>query len=131
MNSWYNIILTIIIGSFSGIVGGALGLGGTPVILPALIMLNVIPDYKKVVGTILFSLLPPISLLAVFEYGKRKQIDYLLGTLLFISYFITAYYGSLINSMYSPRTLKYATSIAFIFIGLLFFYNARYSTIIE
>ena len=131
MNSWYNIILTIIIGSFSGIVGGALGLGGTPVILPALIMFNVIPDYKKVVGTILFSLLPPISLLAVFEYGRKKQIDYLLGTLLFISYFITAYYGSLINSMYSPRTLKYVTSVAFIFIGLLFFYNARYSSVLE
>ena len=131
MFSYYSVIITAIIGIISGILGGAFGLGGTPFMLPALILLNVIPDYKKIVGTIMFSLLPPISLLAVFEYGKRKQIDYLLGTVLFISYFIAAYYGSVINAMYSARTLKYATGFSFLIIALMFFYNARYSNIIE
>jgi uncharacterized membrane protein YfcA len=131
MISVYTTIITTAIGILSGLVGGALGLGGTPVMLPALILLNVIPNYNKVVGTILFSLLPPVSLLAVFEYGRKKQIDYWLGTVLFVSYFAAAYYGSVINTMYSTRTLKYATGIIFLIVAFMFLYNARYSSIIE
>ena len=56
------ILVSIIIGIISGIIGGALGIGGTVFMLPLLLLTNIIPDYKTIVGTLLFSLLPPISL---------------------------------------------------------------------
>ena len=56
--------------------------------LPGLILLNVSKNFNTAVGTILFSLLPPVSLLAVIEYYKRDQVDMKIGTILFITYFV-------------------------------------------
>lgn len=117
-------IYSIIVGILSGILGGAFGLGGSFVMLPGLILLKIVPDYKTAVGTILFSLLPPVSLLAVIEYSKRKQVDYVVGTLLFITYFLAAYIGALINKSYSNKILKYGCAFTFLLITLYFFYDA-------
>ena len=93
------IILTVLVGIISGIVGGAFGLGGSVIMLPALLLLNIIPNYKTAVGTVLLSMLPPISVLAVVDYYKRKQVDVTIGVILFITYFLSAKYGSKINSI--------------------------------
>jgi len=118
------ILNSILVGTISGILGGAFGLGGSFIMLPGVILLNIVSDYKTAVGTILFSLLPPVSLLAVIEYGKRKEIDYLVGTILFITYFIAAYLGSYINKLYSTKTLEYACAFTFLLITIYFFYRA-------
>ena len=119
-----NIIYSILIGTLSGILGGAFGLGGSFIMLPGLILLNVVKDFNTAVGTILFSLLPPVSLLAVIEYYKRDQVDMKIGTILFITYFIAAYFGSKINAMYSQKTLEYACATVFLMITIFFYYHA-------
>ena len=117
-------ILTLMLGLLSGIFGGAFGLGGTFVMLPGLLLLGIIADYKTAVGTVLLSLLPPISILAVIEYYKRKKVDTYIGIILCITYFFGAYFGSLINNMYSIKTLEYVTSFSFLMISAMFFYMA-------
>ena len=117
-------ILTLMLGLLSGIFGGAFGLGGTFVMLPGLLLLGIISDYKTAVGTILLSLLPPISILAAIEYYKRKKVDTYIGIILCITYFFGAYFGSLINNMYSIKTLEYVTSFSFLMISAMFFYMA-------
>jgi uncharacterized membrane protein YfcA len=119
-----NIIYSILIGIVSGILGGAFGLGGSFIMLPGLILLNVVKDFNTAVGTILFSLLPPVSLLAVIEYYKRDQVDMKIGTILCITYFITAYFGSKINAMFSQKTLGYACATVFLMITIFFYYHA-------
>jgi uncharacterized membrane protein YfcA len=119
-----NILYSILIGTLSGLLGGAFGLGGSFVMLPGLILLNVTKDFNTAVGTILFSLLPPVSLLAVIEYYKRDQVDIKIGTILFITYFLAAYFGSLINKMYDQKTLEYACATVFLMITLYFYYHA-------
>jgi uncharacterized membrane protein YfcA len=118
----YRQIIALLIGTIGGVVGGGLGLAGSAIMLPLLILFNIIPNYHKMAGTILFSVLPPISLLAVIEYGKRKQIDYLIGVLLFISYFFGAYYGTIINANYTSKTLIYASSLTLFIVSLILFY---------
>jgi uncharacterized membrane protein YfcA len=118
-------ILTLILGFLSGIFGGAFGLGGTFIILPGLILLGIISDYKTAVGTVLLSMLPPISLLAVIEYYKRKKVDTYIGIVLCITYFFGAYFGSFINHMYSNKTLEYFTAFSFFIISVMFFYMAH------
>lgn len=113
-------VYSIIIGALSGILGGAFGLGGSFVMLPLLLLFQISKDFSSAIGTVLLSLLPPVSLLAVFEYAKRKKIDYWVGTILFISYFIFAYVGSLINKMYSEKLLLFLCGILFIIIGIYF-----------
>jgi uncharacterized membrane protein YfcA len=119
-----NIIYTVLIGALSGILGGAFGLGGSFVMLPGLILLNVVKDFNTAVGTILFSLLPPVSLLAVVEYYKRDQIDIKIGTILFVTYFLAAYLGAKINKMYDQKTLEYACATVFLMITIYFYYHA-------
>jgi uncharacterized membrane protein YfcA len=119
-----NIIYSILIGTLSGILGGAFGLGGSFVMLPGLILLNVVKDFNTAVGTILFSLLPPVSLLAVIEYYKRGQVDMKIGTILFVTYFLAAYLGAQINKMYDEKTLEYACATVFLMITIYFYYHA-------
>ena len=122
----YRYILALLIGTIGGILGGALGLAGTSIMLPLLILSNILPNYHKMTGTLLFSILPPLSLLAVIEYGKRKQIDYLIGVLLFISYFIGAYYGAIININYTAKTLIYSSSLTLFIVSVVLFYIGYY-----
>ena len=119
-----NIISSIIIGTISGILGGAFGLGGSFIMLPGLILLNVTKDFNTAVGTILFSLLPPVSLLAVIEYYKRGQVDIKIGTILFVTYFLSAYIGSKINEMYDQKVLEYSCATVFLCITIYFYYHA-------
>jgi uncharacterized membrane protein YfcA len=119
-----NILYATLIGIISGILGGAFGLGGSFVMLPGLILFNVTKDYNTAVGTILFSLLPPISLLAVIEYYKREQVDITIGIILFVTYFFAAYLGAKINQMFSQKTLEYACGHIFLLIALFFYYHA-------
>lgn len=118
------IILTLLIGSIAGIIGGAFGQVGTFIILPALLIFDIIPDYKTAVGTIILAMLPPISAFAAIDYYKRKRIDFLVAALLCISYTIAAKYGAVINNKYSTKTLKAMTALTFFIVGLYFSWSA-------
>jgi uncharacterized membrane protein YfcA len=118
-------IITVLLGLLSGVFGGAFGLGGTFVMLPGLLLLGIISDYKTAVGTVLLSLLPPISILAVIEYYKRKKVDTYIGLILCITYFFGAYVGSFINDMYSNKVLEYFTAVSFLLLSAVFFYMAH------
>jgi len=118
------IIYSVLVGTISGILGGAFGLGGSFIMLPGIILFNIVPNYNTAVGTILFSLLPPVSLLAVIEYAKRKEVDYVVGTILFVTYFIAAYLGAYVNKLYDAKTLEYGCAFTFLLITIYFFYRA-------
>jgi len=114
------IILTAIIGSIAGLVGGGLGIGGTFIMLPSLLFLNIITDYNLAIGTVVVSMLPPVSILAAIEYYKRKKVDFLIAGVLCISYMIAAKYGAFFNKEYSNKTLKYTTSLIFFLFSMYF-----------
>ena len=119
-----NILYSILIGTLSGILGGAVGVGGSFIMLPGLILLNVTKNFNTAVGTILFSLLPPVSLLAVIDYYKRGEVDMTIGTVLFVTYFLAAYLGAKINKMYDQKTLEYTCATVFLLITVYFYYHA-------
>jgi uncharacterized membrane protein YfcA len=118
------IVLTIFIGIISGLVSGTLGVGTTSIMYPLLLLFNVIPEHKTLIGTMLFVLLLPISLFAVIEYGKRQQIDYLIGGSLCLSFFFASYYGSILNKFYNDKTLKQLSAFLFLIITIYLFYDA-------
>lgn len=119
------ILLTILIGAGSGVIGGAIGINGSFLMLPAVLFLNIISDYKMAVGTILLSVLPPLSLLAVIDYYKRKKVDITIGLILSLSYFIAAKYGAILNREYNSKTLKYSTAFIFFMCGFYFLWSAH------
>ena len=62
------------IGLISGGLGGVVGGGADAVIVPMLVALGVVSNYKMAVGTSLAMLLPPVGLFAVWKYYKSGNV---------------------------------------------------------
>lgn len=123
-----DMLLTIILGSIAGIMGGALGQSGAETMLPGLLILGIVPNFKTAAGTILLTLVPPISLLAALQYYRRGQVRVITSVTLFIFYFITAFIGAYLTKDVSNRTLEYLTAVYFMIISVFFFWNAYTGT---
>ena len=123
-----SIILTILLGSLSGLFGGALGQSGAEIMLPGLLIMGIVPNFKIAAGTVLLAIVPPISILAVYEYYVRKQIQFITSFILFICYFITAYFGAYITRQVNDKTLEFVTGIYFLIISIFFFWNSYTGT---
>lgn len=123
-----DILLTILLGSLAGLSGGALGQSGAEVMLPGLLILNIVPDFKTAAGTVLLAIIPPISLLAVLEYYKRGQVKVWTSVILFVTYFFVAFIGAYITKNISNKVLEYLTACYFLIISLFFFWNAYTGT---
>jgi len=114
---------SIVLGTIAGFIGGAFGLAGSVLLVPGLIFMKIIPSYTMAVGTVLFSMLPPISILAVLEYRKRKQINYGIGAILCITTTIAAYFGAYCNRWMSQQFIKYCAAVILLILSLGMFYS--------
>jgi uncharacterized membrane protein YfcA len=123
-----DILLTIFLGALAGLSGGALGQSGAEVMLPGLLLLNIVPDFKTAAGTVLLAIIPPISLLAVLEYYKRGQVRVWTSVILFITYFFVAFIGAYLTKNISNKALEYITGFYFLIISIFFFWNAYTGT---
>lgn len=123
-----DILSTILLGSIAGLSGGALGQSGAETMLPGLLILGIVPNFKTAAGTVLLALVPPISLLAALQYYKRDQVQVWTSVILFICYFLMAFIGAYITINISNQTLEYITGIYFLIISGFFFWNAYTGT---
>ena len=121
-------ISTILLGTFAGVLGGALGQSGAETILPGLLILGIVPDFKTAAGTTLLTILPPLSLLAIIQYYKRGQVQIITGVILMISYFFAAYVGALMTKNVENSMLELIAGVYFIIIGLFFIWNSYTGT---
>lgn len=120
--------LTICLGLVAGLFGGSLGQSGAELMLPGLLLLGIVADYKTAAGTVLLTILPPLSLGAVFVYYKRNQVAVTTALILMVSYFIAAYFGAKITKDIPQHTLQLVASIYMISIGVFMFWNSRTKT---
>lgn len=67
----HNLFKLMFIGTLTGIVASFVGGGAEILIVPLLVYLNVVKDYKVAIGTSLASLLLPIGIVAVFFFAKE------------------------------------------------------------
>ncbi len=118
------LIKTILVGIFTGMIGSFFGVIGSSILLPSLLFFNIVKDYDTAIGTILLTLLPPTTLLAVVEYNKRKQVNYEIGIILFITYFFASYIGAYFNKFFHQKILLYGCATLYLFITMFFYYYA-------
>ena len=117
-------ILTIFLGIFAGLFGGALGQSGAETLMPGLLILGIVPNFKVAAGTVLLTILPPLSLLAIYQYYKRGQIAIQTSLILMVSYFFAAYFGAYFTKDVDNATLEMVSGVYFITIGLFFLWNS-------
>lgn len=116
------IILIIISGFITGFSSGSLGIGTDILLIPLLSLLTIIKNHKLAIGTSLFVSLPPLSILAVYNYYKNNYVDIKIGIPLMIIISLSAWIGSYYSIKTDVRKIAYITSGILFLLSLFWFY---------
>lgn len=87
------ILILILIGLTAGILGGMIGIGGGIVMIPMMVLLLAM-DQKMAQGTSVAIMLPPIGILAVYNYYKAGYVNVKYAAIIAAAFIIGGYFGS-------------------------------------
>jgi uncharacterized protein len=87
--TWMMLLVGLVVGLFSGVVG----IGGGILFVPALVWL-VGMDQHKAQGTSLGALLAPVGIFAFLEYYRRGNADVRIAALLAAGFLVGGYFGA-------------------------------------
>lgn len=111
------VVKLIGIGCIAGVLSGFLGIGGGILIVPLLISLcGFVP--VTAVGTSLAVLLPPIGIMAAFEYYRRGHVDVRAAIIIAISLFITAWLSARYAQKVNPKLVQGVLGLFLVVLGL-------------
>ena len=96
--------------------------------VPGLLLLGIVSNFKTAAGTVLLTILPPLSLMAIFVYWKRGQVQVQTSIILIVVYFFAAWAGAYFTKDLTDSTLEYVSGVYFIIIGAFFLWNAYTGT---
>jgi uncharacterized protein len=99
------IIILIAIGLMAGFTGGALGLGGGIIIVPALVFIMGLSQHQAQ-GTSLAVIVFPVALLGAYNYYKSGYVNIKFVLILAVAFFIGSYLGSLMSINLPEKILK-------------------------
>lgn len=112
-----NIIIILVIGIVAGVFSGFIGIGGGLVIVPALIYFFSMNQHQAQ-GTSLAMMLPPIGILAVYNYYKGGYVDFRIAGILCLSFIIGSFFGSKFAIALPAETVKKIFGAIIIIVGL-------------
>jgi len=87
------LLILIGIGIVTGIMAGMLGIGGAIIMIPALVFLLGISQ-QTAQGTSLAVMLPPIGIIAAYNYYKAGQVNIKFAIVLAVCFLVGSYFGS-------------------------------------
>lgn len=90
-----NIIGLLLLGFLTGIVSGFLGIGGAVVIIPALVYIFHLSQHCAQ-GTTLALMIPPIGLLAAWQYWRSGNVNLHIAVWIAIGFFVGGLVGALL-----------------------------------
>lgn len=111
------IIILILIGLVAGVFSGLIGLGGAVIMIPALIFFLGMSQYSAQ-GTSLAVMLPPIGVLAAYNYWKAGEANLKYAMIIAAAFIIGGYIGSKFALNIPVITLRRIFAIALILIAL-------------
>ncbi len=107
------VILGVIVGVFSGLVG----LGGGFLIVPALVFIFGMSQHQAQ-GTTLAMLVPPIGILAAWTYYQRGFVDIKVAALIAAGFFLGSAVGARFATGMSNDTLERIFGVALVLVGI-------------
>jgi uncharacterized protein len=87
------LLILIVIGIITGFTAGMLGIGGAIIMIPALVFFLGFSQ-QMAQGTSLAVMLPPVGILAAYNYYKTGNVDIKFAVILAICFLIGSYFGS-------------------------------------
>ncbi len=114
------IFLLILIGLVAGIFSGLIGIGGAIIIIPSLIFLLGMDQYQAQ-GTSLAVMLPPIGLLAAYNYYKAGALNWKYALVISAAFLIGGYFGSKMALHIPEALLRKVLAVILVFIAVKLF----------
>lgn len=99
------LVITTIIGVSAGILGGLMGIGGGIIMIPALIYILHFSQHMAQ-GTTLAAMIPPIGILAAYEYYKSGNVNIPVALTLALGFVVGGYIGGKIAVSLDNETLR-------------------------
>lgn len=97
------LLLLIGIGILTGFMAGMLGIGGAIIMIPALVMLMGFTQ-QGAQGTSLAVMLPPIGIIAAYNYYKAGEVNFKFAMILAVAFLLGSYFGSKL-ALSMPQTM--------------------------
>ncbi|NCA85671.1 MAG: sulfite exporter TauE/SafE family protein [Clostridia bacterium] len=116
------ILILITIGLVAGILSGLIGLGGAVVMIPALVLFLGMSQYMAQ-GTSLAVMLPPIGLLAAWNYWKAGELNLKYAMIIAAAFIIGGYIGSKYALMIPENVLRKIFALALILVAVNMFFK--------
>lgn len=99
------LLILIIIGIITGIMAGMLGIGGAIIMVPALVYILGFSQ-QTAQGTSLAVMLPPIGIIAAYNYYKAGHVNIKFALILAACFLAGSYFGSKISLSLPEPVLK-------------------------
>jgi len=115
-----NTITVIIIGIIAGIIAGSTGLAAAGAILLGLTFSGIISDNQTIVGTTLYTLLPPTVIFGVWDYYRRAKIHYYYGNILIVTILFSTFIGAYLTRIIPEKYLIFLTGCLLLVSGAMF-----------
>ena len=98
------VLILICIGLITGMLSGLIGIGGGIIIVPMLLIIGLTQQQAQ--GTSLAVMLPPIAILAVYNYHKAGQIEWKYALIISAFFIVGSYFGSKLAISIDAKILK-------------------------
>ncbi len=112
-----HLIILIVIGILSGILAGVFGIGGAILVIPALVFILGLSQHEAQ-GTSLAFMLPPVGILATWNYWKEGQVNWKIALVLSLTFVIGAYFGSQLSINISDKMLRRVFGVLMLVIAI-------------
>ena len=99
------VVILVMIGLMAGVFGGMFGIGGAVLMIPALVYFLGV-DQHTAQGTSVAIMLPPIGLLAAYNYYKAGQVNIWYAVIVALGFMVGGYFGSKIALAIPENLLK-------------------------
>jgi uncharacterized protein len=99
------LLILLAIGLVTGALAGMLGIGGAIIMIPALVYFMGFAQ-QTAQGTSLAVMLPPVGILAAYNYYKAGHVDIKFAIILACTFLIGSYFGSKFALTLPQATLK-------------------------
>lgn len=116
------LFLLIVIGLAAGFVGGLVGVGGGIVVIPALVIFMGMSQ-GQAQGTNLAMMIPPIGILAAYNYWKNDMVNIKFALILAATFVIGGYLGSKVSVQLPQVTLRKVFSVMLILVAIKMFFG--------
>jgi uncharacterized protein len=112
-----HLVILIIVGILSGLLAGIFGVGGAIIVIPALVFILGFSQHEAQ-GTSLAFMLPPVGILATWNYWKAGQVNWKIALILSLTFVVGSYLGSHFSINMSDKLLRRLFGILMILVAI-------------